>query len=153
MLFTIELEEYTHISLSSSTSRSLANQNNAGVQARVRLPRHLLLRRQHQRPVRVHHDHVRLRADGRRRELDRLGLADLGHGLHVHRGVGGGDCERESDLRRAVSGLTWSIFGPLAINVGIRYYSVSRLAPPKWVPVLCWVDGWLNLMGQIAGIA
>jgi amino acid transporter len=34
-----------------------------------------------------------------------------------------------------------------------RYYTVSRLAPPAWVPVVCWIDGWLNLLGQIAGIA
>jgi hypothetical protein len=50
----------------------------------------------------VHNDDVRLRADGGRRELDRLGVVHLGHGLHVHRGLGRGDCQREPDVRRIV---------------------------------------------------
>jgi amino acid transporter len=36
---------------------------------------------------------------------------------------------------------------------GGLYYTVSRLAPPKFVPVVCWIVGWLNLLGQVAGIA
>jgi amino acid transporter len=36
---------------------------------------------------------------------------------------------------------------------GGLYYTVSRLAPPEWVPSICWIDGWLNLLGQIAGVA
>jgi amino acid transporter len=46
-----------------------------------------------------------------------------------------------------------SCFHLVSADVELRYYAVSRLAPPEWVPGLCWVDGWLNLMGQIAGIA
>ena len=34
-----------------------------------------------------------------------------------------------------------------------HYYTVSRLAPKKWVPSISWVTGWLNLLGQVAGIA
>nr|POF13979.1 putative amino-acid permease c15c4.04c [Quercus suber] len=33
------------------------------------------------------------------------------------------------------------------------YYTVSRLAPKKWVPSISWVTGWLNLLGQVAGVA
>lgn len=36
---------------------------------------------------------------------------------------------------------------------GGLYYTVSRLAPKEWVPAISWVDGWLNLLGQVAGIA
>jgi amino acid transporter len=36
---------------------------------------------------------------------------------------------------------------------GGLYYTVSRLAPPAWVPSISWLDGWLNLLGQVAGIA
>jgi amino acid transporter len=36
---------------------------------------------------------------------------------------------------------------------GGLYYTVSRLAPPQWVPAISWVDGWLNLLGQVAGVA
>ena len=34
-----------------------------------------------------------------------------------------------------------------------RYYTVSRLAPRQWVPSISWITGWLNLLGQIAGVA
>ncbi|TQS34912.1 hypothetical protein Golomagni_04685 [Golovinomyces magnicellulatus] len=34
-----------------------------------------------------------------------------------------------------------------------RYFTVSRLAPAEWVPSLSWITGWLNLMGQITGVA
>ena len=36
---------------------------------------------------------------------------------------------------------------------GGLYYTVSRLAPKLWVPSISWVVGWLNLLGQVAGIA
>jgi amino acid transporter len=36
---------------------------------------------------------------------------------------------------------------------GGLYYTVSRLAPKEWVPSISWVTGWLNLLGQVAGIA
>ncbi|KIW73982.1 hypothetical protein PV04_02055 [Phialophora macrospora] len=36
---------------------------------------------------------------------------------------------------------------------GGLYYTVSRLAPKEWVPSISWVTGWINLLGQIAGIA
>ncbi|KAK4546464.1 hypothetical protein LTR36_002141 [Oleoguttula mirabilis] len=36
---------------------------------------------------------------------------------------------------------------------GGLYYTVSRLAPKKWVPSISWVVGWLNLLGQVAGVA
>lgn len=36
---------------------------------------------------------------------------------------------------------------------GGLYYTISRLAPRQWVPSICWVDGWLNLLGQVAGVA
>jgi amino acid transporter len=36
---------------------------------------------------------------------------------------------------------------------GGLYYSVSRLAPEKHVPILSWVTGWLNVLGQIAAVA
>lgn len=36
---------------------------------------------------------------------------------------------------------------------GGLYYTVSRLAPPNWVPSISWVTGWINLLGQVAGVA
>lgn len=36
---------------------------------------------------------------------------------------------------------------------GGLYYSVSRLAPKKWVPSISWVVGWINLLGQLTGVA
>lgn len=36
---------------------------------------------------------------------------------------------------------------------GGLYYSCSRLFPAKWAPFACWVDGWINVLGQIAGVA
>ncbi|KFY23029.1 hypothetical protein V493_06148 [Pseudogymnoascus sp. VKM F-4281 (FW-2241)] len=36
---------------------------------------------------------------------------------------------------------------------GGLYYTVSRLAPKKYVPVVSWITGWINLLGQIAGVA
>ncbi|EMC98071.1 hypothetical protein BAUCODRAFT_32069 [Baudoinia panamericana UAMH 10762] len=36
---------------------------------------------------------------------------------------------------------------------GGLYYTISRTAPKAWVPSLSWVTGWLNLLGQVAGIA
>ncbi|EME47253.1 hypothetical protein DOTSEDRAFT_69259 [Dothistroma septosporum NZE10] len=36
---------------------------------------------------------------------------------------------------------------------GGLYYTVSRLAPRSWVPSISWVVGWLNILGQIAGVA
>jgi amino acid transporter len=36
---------------------------------------------------------------------------------------------------------------------GGLYYTVSRLAPPKWVPSISWITGWINLLGQVAGVA
>jgi len=36
---------------------------------------------------------------------------------------------------------------------GGLYYTVSRLAPKKWVPLISWVVGWINLLGQVAGVA
>lgn len=36
---------------------------------------------------------------------------------------------------------------------GGLYYTVSRLAPKAWVPSISWVVGWINLLGQIAGVA
>lgn len=34
-----------------------------------------------------------------------------------------------------------------------RYYTISRIVPKPWVPSLSWVTGWLNLLGQVAGVA
>jgi amino acid transporter len=36
---------------------------------------------------------------------------------------------------------------------GGLYYTISRLAPKQWVPPVSWVVGWLNLLGQVAGVA
>lgn len=36
---------------------------------------------------------------------------------------------------------------------GGLYYTVSRLAPTEWVPSISWITGWINLLGQVAGIA
>jgi len=36
---------------------------------------------------------------------------------------------------------------------GGLYYTVSRLAPPKYVASLSWVTGWLNVLGQMCGVA
>ncbi|KAL9105544.1 MAG: hypothetical protein Q9227_009288 [Pyrenula ochraceoflavens] len=36
---------------------------------------------------------------------------------------------------------------------GGLYYTVSRLAPKEWVPSISWITGWINLLGQVAGVA
>lgn len=36
---------------------------------------------------------------------------------------------------------------------GGLYYTVSRLAPKEWVPSISWLVGWINLLGQVAGVA
>ncbi|KAL9081415.1 MAG: hypothetical protein Q9159_007329 [Coniocarpon cinnabarinum] len=36
---------------------------------------------------------------------------------------------------------------------GGLYYTISRLIEPKWVPSVSWITGWLNLLGQVAGVA
>ncbi|KAJ5216277.1 uncharacterized protein N7498_002684 [Penicillium cinerascens] len=36
---------------------------------------------------------------------------------------------------------------------GGLYFTISRTAPRKWVPSISWLTGWLNLLGQIAGVA
>ena len=36
---------------------------------------------------------------------------------------------------------------------GGLYYTVSRLAPKNWVASISWIDGWINLLGQVAGVA
>ncbi|GAB7337319.1 hypothetical protein MBLNU457_g2676t1 [Dothideomycetes sp. NU457] len=36
---------------------------------------------------------------------------------------------------------------------GGLYFTVSRLIHPTWVPSISWVVGWLNLLGQVAGVA
>lgn len=36
---------------------------------------------------------------------------------------------------------------------GGLYYSCSKVFPLKWASAICWVDGWVNLLGQIAGVA
>lgn len=36
---------------------------------------------------------------------------------------------------------------------GGLYYTCSRVFPPKIAPFMCWIDGWLNLLGQISGVA
>jgi len=36
---------------------------------------------------------------------------------------------------------------------GGLYFTISRLAPKDWVPSISWVTGWINLLGQVAGIA
>lgn len=36
---------------------------------------------------------------------------------------------------------------------GGLYYTVSRLLNRKWTPSVSWVVGWLNILGQIAGVA
>ena len=36
---------------------------------------------------------------------------------------------------------------------GGLYYSVSHLAPKKWVPSISWLVGWINLLGQLTGVA
>ncbi len=36
---------------------------------------------------------------------------------------------------------------------GAMYFTIKYLAPPHAVPVVAWIDGWLNLIGQICGSA
>lgn len=36
---------------------------------------------------------------------------------------------------------------------GGMYYTLTHLIPKKWVPLACWIDGWLYLVGQITGAA
>ena len=38
-------------------------------------------------------------------------------------------------------------------TAGGLYYTISRLAPEKYVPAVSFFDGWLNLLGQVAGVA
>lgn len=36
---------------------------------------------------------------------------------------------------------------------GAMYFTIKYLAPERNVPVIAWIDGWLNLIGQICGSA
>jgi len=36
---------------------------------------------------------------------------------------------------------------------GAMYFTTKYLVPEKHVPIVAWIDGWLNLIGQIAGSA
>lgn len=36
---------------------------------------------------------------------------------------------------------------------GGMYYACSKVFPESWAPVMCWCVGYLNLLGQIAGVA
>lgn len=36
---------------------------------------------------------------------------------------------------------------------GGLYFTVSRLVPDKWIAPISWYTGWINLLGQIAGVA
>jgi amino acid permease (GABA permease) len=36
---------------------------------------------------------------------------------------------------------------------GGMYFTCNYVAPKKYVPIISWMDGWMNLLGQIAGIA
>ncbi|KAI9749071.1 MAG: hypothetical protein M4579_007015 [Chaenotheca gracillima] len=36
---------------------------------------------------------------------------------------------------------------------GGLYFTVSRLTPKEWIPSISWITGWLNLLGQVAGVA
>ncbi|KAI9932421.1 hypothetical protein MW887_008662 [Aspergillus wentii] len=36
---------------------------------------------------------------------------------------------------------------------GGLYFTISRLAPDSWVASISWLTGWLNLLGQVAGVA
>ena len=36
---------------------------------------------------------------------------------------------------------------------GALYFTIKYLAPEKNVPIIAWIDGWLNLIGQICGSA
>ncbi|KAL9127153.1 MAG: hypothetical protein Q9217_003923 [Psora testacea] len=36
---------------------------------------------------------------------------------------------------------------------GAIYFTCKYLAPEAWVPEISWLTGWLNLLGQIAGVA
>ncbi|TAQ84802.1 hypothetical protein B7494_g6868 [Chlorociboria aeruginascens] len=36
---------------------------------------------------------------------------------------------------------------------GGLYFTISRLAPSQWVPSVSWITGWINLLGQVAGVA
>lgn len=38
-------------------------------------------------------------------------------------------------------------------TAGGLYFTVSRLAPPEWIASISWITGWLNLVGQICGVA
>ncbi|PSR80932.1 amino acid permease [Coniella lustricola] len=36
---------------------------------------------------------------------------------------------------------------------GAMYFTIKYLAPEKYIPIIAWIDGWLNLIGQICGSA
>lgn len=36
---------------------------------------------------------------------------------------------------------------------GGLYYTISKMTPSEWVPSLSRITGWLNLLGQVAGVA
>lgn len=33
---------------------------------------------------------------------------------------------------------------------GGLYIWVSKLAPPEWVPIMCWLTGWCNWLGLVS---
>ncbi|KAJ5592014.1 uncharacterized protein N7459_002383 [Penicillium hispanicum] len=38
-------------------------------------------------------------------------------------------------------------------TAGGLYFTISRLAPSNMVPSISWITGWLNLLGQVCGVA
>lgn len=36
---------------------------------------------------------------------------------------------------------------------GGLYFTISKTSPKAWIPSVSWVVGWLNLLGQVAGVA
>ena len=71
--------------------------------------------------------------------------------MHVHRGMFLLRCLVKLlliEIQCAVSELVSAY-----PTCGGLYYTISRLIPEKWVAPVSWVVGWLNVLGQIAGIA
>ena len=60
---------------------------------------------------------------------------------------------------------SWGSFGCLCIGLSVAelvsayptdgglYYTVKHVVPSSWVPLMGWIVGWMNLLGQIACIA
>lgn len=51
-----------------------------------------------------------------------------------------------------ISGLSLAEVCSVYPSAGSVYYWASKLAPPNYAPIACYITGWFNLLGNVAGV-